>query len=83
MTDPVSNNEQVDEQQIAHFGWWVCMLPFVVGAGVFVYLWWLHRAEANSAMNLLYSLVSLVAGVVISAAVSGGGDEEKGSGENG
>jgi hypothetical protein len=82
MTDPVpNNNEQInDEEQVTNFGWWLCMLPFVVGAGVFTVLWWQHRVEAGAATQLLYALGVLVLGVIFAALVSGGDDKDKDKG---
>jgi len=79
MTESPPPTDPISEDQVSHFSWWVCMLPFVVGAGVFTYIWWQHRIEASAALNLVYALGVLIVGVMISAMVSGGPDDSTGT----
>lgn len=83
MTDPTQNNEQLNEEEVANFGWWLCMLPFVVGAGVFTYFWWQHRIDAGSGLNLMYALGILILGVLVTGMVNGAAGENAGTGRGG
>lgn len=54
----------ITEDQVEGFSWWICMLPFLVAVGVFVWKWYQNRADQSF---LLYALVALFAGIVVSA----------------
>lgn len=74
MTESPPPTDPMSEDQVSHFSWWLCMLPFVVGAAIFTYIWWQHRIEASAALNLLYALGIMILGLIFSAMVSSGDD---------
>jgi uncharacterized membrane protein YhaH (DUF805 family) len=67
MTDPSTNETPVKEDDVVSFSWWLCMLPFIVAIGVFVYKWWQNKADQSF---LLYAIAALVIGLVVTAFIN-------------
>lgn len=76
MTEPTPN-EQISDEQVMNFSWWLCMLPFFAAIGFFIWRWFQNRAEMN---YLIYAVGALIIGLVFTAVVAGmGSSAEEGN----
>jgi hypothetical protein len=65
MAEQIPEEDQVDTMS---FAWWLGMLPFLCASGFFIWQW--SRHEGN--VNIAYAVASLLAGLVLAAAVTAG-----------
>lgn len=80
MTDPTTTEPAVKEEEVTSFSWWLCMLPFIVGILVCVYMWWQNRADMHW---LMYAGGCLLIGIVFSAVVIGASSDDTTGGTSG
>jgi FtsH-binding integral membrane protein len=77
MSDPITEEPAVKEEDQFNFNWWVTMLPFLAAVCWFIFRWSQNRSDGS---QLLFAVGALVIGLVIGSIVSANSGTTGGAG---